>query len=191
MWTDAGRPQAVVKLYTFNNEQFTHEWLSLSEGALTAERDGKSVWAPAGAGLTFAELPDAPKPADAPAERLRQMKAIAAKFTASYTAKHLDNKPFELRLLAQPLMRYGADGEPNSDGAVFGFVQSTAPVGVLLLESRKTKDGTRWHYAFASMVTGPFTARYGDKEVFAVEKAVRNDPTLPYLQLHRQPIPKE
>lgn len=191
VWTDGGRPQAVVKLYTFDNEHFTHEWLSLSEGKLVAERDGKSVWAPTVGGLAFAELPDAPKPAETPAERLRQMKTLSAKFTASYTAKHLDGKPFELRLLAQPLVRYEADGDPRSDGALFGFVQSTAPVGLLLLESRKTANGVRWHYAFASMVSGPLTAKFGEKEVFAVEKEVRHDPTQPYLQLHRQPVPKE
>ena len=71
-------------------------------------------------------------------------------------------------------------------------MQSTAPVGLLLVESRRTKDGRRWHYAFASLVSGPVTAKYGDKEVFSQEKNYsRADPKQPYLQLHRLPVPKE
>jgi hypothetical protein len=192
VWTDAGRPQAILKLYTFDNKFFTHEWLSLSENTLIAERDGKAIWTPAEPGLKFRELPEAPKPAGAAADRLRQMKALATGFSATYTARHLDGKPFELRLLAQPLFRYETDEKERADGSVFGFVQSTAPVVLLILESRPTKDGQRWHYACASLVSGPVTAKYGDKEVFSLEKNyARNDPKNPYLQLHRLPVPKE
>jgi hypothetical protein len=192
VWTDAGRPQAVLKLYTFDNAFFTHEWLSLSEGKPIAERDGKAIWTPAEPGVAFRELPDAPKPAEAAADRLRQMKALAAKFASTYTAAHLDAKPFELRLLAQPILRYEADDDTRADGGLFAFVQSTAPVGLLLLEARRAKDGPRWHFAFASLVSGPVTAKYGDKEVFAQEKNYsRADPKQPYLQLHRLPVPKE
>jgi hypothetical protein len=75
---------------------------------------------------------------------------------------------------------------------MFAFVQSTAPIGLLLFELRRTKDGPRYYYAFASLVTGPVTARYGEKEVFSHEKDyVQRDPKLPYLQLHNQPVPKE
>jgi len=60
------------------------------------------------------------------------------------------------------------------------------------MESRRTKEGQKWHYAFASMVSGPVTAKYDDKEVFSLEKNYdRSDPKKPYLQLHRQPVPKE
>src|SRR6202021_2279288 len=33
IWSDGGRPQAIMKLYTFDNESFFHEWQSLSESA--------------------------------------------------------------------------------------------------------------------------------------------------------------
>lgn len=192
LWTEAGRPQAILKLYTFGNDLFTHEWLSLSERTFSAERGGKAIWTPAEPGVTFRELPDAPKPAEGAADRLRQMKSLSAKFSSTYTALHLDPKPFELRLLTQPLLRYETTDDTRADGALFGFVQSTAPVALLLMESRRTKEGQKWHYAFASMVSGPVTARYDDKEVFSLEKNYdRSDPKKPYLQLHRQPVPKE
>jgi hypothetical protein len=191
LWTERGRPQVVFKIFTYDNKSYGHAWQSLSEGALTAERDGKVIWNPSGPGVAFREVPDAPKPAEAAAERLRQMKALAGKFTSTYTAAHLDNKPFELRLLAQPLYRYETD-DAKTDGAVFGFVQSTALVALLLLESRPMRDGARWHYAFASLVSGPVTAKYGDKEIASIEKDYSQaDRTKPYLQLHGQSVPKE
>jgi hypothetical protein len=192
VWTDNGRPQAAVKLYTWDNVHYTQEWLSLSESAFTAQRSGREIWNPSEPGIAFRELPDAAKPAETAAERLRQMKTLSAKFSSTYTAKHLDAKPFELRLLTQPLFRYETTDDSRADGAMFTFVQSTAPIGLLLIESRKTKEGYGWHYAFASMVTGPVTARYSEKEVFSHEKDyVQRDPKLPYLQLHNQPVPKE
>jgi hypothetical protein len=192
LWTDHGRPQAVFKLFTYDNKSYTHEWLSLSEDTLTARRGEKVIWEPAEPGVKFREVPDAPKPAETAAERLRQMKALSAKFTSEYTAQHLDAKPFALRLLAQPLLRYETEDAAKADGALFAFVQSTAPVGLLLLESRPTKDGRRWHYAYASLVGGPVTAKYGDKEVFSIEKNYfQKDTTRPYLRLEGVRVPKE
>src|SRR5262245_40481013 len=34
VWSDHGRPQAVLKLFTYDNETFSHEWQSLSDSAL-------------------------------------------------------------------------------------------------------------------------------------------------------------
>jgi hypothetical protein len=192
LWSDRGRPQAIVKIYTNDNNSFTHEWLSLSESTFVAERDGKVIWSPTEPGLAFRELPDAPKPAESAADRSRQMKTIAGKFSSTYTSKFLDAKPHELRLLTQPLLRYETNDDSRNDGALFAFAQSTAPIGLLLIETRKTQEGQRYYYAFVSMVIGPVTARYGEKEILNLEKDYsRRDPTLPYLQLHRQPVPKE
>jgi hypothetical protein len=192
LWSDRGRPQAIVKIFTYDNNNFIHEWLSLSECTFVAERDGKVIWSPTEPGLAFRELPDAPKPAESAADRSRQMKTLAGKFSSTYTAKFLDAKPHELRLLTQPLLRYETNDDSRNDGALFAFAQSTAPIGLLLIETRKTHEGQRYHYAFVSMVIGPVTARYGEKEIFNLEKDYsRQDPKLPYLQLHNQPIPKE
>ena len=192
LWTNHGRPQAVLKLYTFNSKTYTHAWLSLSENNFVAERNGKVVWSPTEPGITLREIPGAPQPAETAAERLRQMKALAAKFSATYTALDSDGKPFELRILTQPLLRYETDDEYRADGALFGYVQSTAPVGLLLLESRQTRDGHRWHYAYSSLTSGLVTARYGDEQVFSLEREnSHRDPQQPYLLLHSQPVPKE
>jgi hypothetical protein len=192
LWTDHGRPQAVVKLLTFDNSTFIHEWLSLSEGTLTAKRGEKVIWTPGESGIAFREVPDAPRPAESAVGRLRQMRSLAANFGSEYTAKHLDAKPFAMRLLSQPLYRYETDDDARADGALFAFVQSTAPVALVLLESRPTKAGRRWHYAFASMVSGPVTASYAGEKIASIEKDYsRQDPTKPYLLFYRVPVPEE
>jgi hypothetical protein len=192
LWTDYGRPQAILKLYTFNNKNYSHAWLSLSESNFVAERYGKAFWSPSEPGIALREVPDAPKPAETAEERLRQMKTLAAKFSATYTALRSDGKPFELRILTQPLLRYQTDDHFRADGALYAYVQSTAPVGLLLLESRQISNDHRWHYAFASLTSGLVTARYGDKEVFSLERGnTYREPKQPYLLLHSLPVPKD
>jgi hypothetical protein len=192
VWTDHGRPQALLKFFTFNNKTYSHAWLSLSEYTFVAERNGKVTWNPTEPGIKLRELPDAPQPAETAAQRLRQMKALAAKFSATYTATHLGTKPFELRLLTQPLLRYETDDDYRADGALFGYVQSTTPVGLLLLESRTTTGGRRWHYAYSSLVTGPVTAHHGGQEIYSLERDVAStDPKQPFVLFRSLPVPKE
>jgi hypothetical protein len=193
IWSDRGRPQAIVKLYTWDNEHFSHEWQSLSENALVAERDGKTIWSPTGPGIRFQEVPDAPKPAATMAERLRQMKSLAGKFSATYTHGIGDQKPSELRLLPQPVFRFELKDDPQSlDGALFVFVQGTGPIGLLLLEARKKGEGHQWQYAFAKLAGGSVVGRYEEKDVFTAEKYDHKfDPKQTFLILQRQPMPKE
>ncbi|OWK43826.1 hypothetical protein [Fimbriiglobus ruber] len=192
LWSDNGRPQAALKLYTYDNKRYAHAWLSLSESAMVADRTGTTVWSPELPGVKFRDLPDAPRPAETAAERLRQMKTMSSQFSAAYTAEHIEQKPSELRLLSQPLYRYEVSGDQGADGAIFSFVQSTAPVVLLLLETKQVRDERRWRYAFASFVNGRVTARHGGKEVFScANDHTSRDKRLPFLHLHNQPVPPE
>jgi hypothetical protein len=192
LWTNHGRPQALLKFYTSSHKAYTHVWLSLSENNFVAERDGKVVWSPNEPGIKMLEIQGAPEPAETATKRLRQMRTLSAEFSATYTATHLRERPFELRLLTQPLLRYETDDEYRADGALFAFVQSTAPVGLLLLESRQIQDGHRWHYACASLVAGQLAARYLDKEVFFLDRNnTARDPKQPFVMFHALPVPKE
>jgi hypothetical protein len=192
VWSDRGRPQAIVKLYTFDNEHFSHEWQSLSERPIIAECHGKVVWNTTEPGITFRELSEAPKPAESAVERLRQMKSLATKFSLTYTHFTRNSKPDELRLLVQPMFRFEAsDDRQYLDGAIFGFSQGTAPMGLLLFEARQKGESQQWHYAFARMAGGAVTAKYDMKEVFSVEKSDGQDPKKTFFILHGQPVPKE
>jgi hypothetical protein len=193
IWSDRGRPQAILKLFTYNNEFFSHEWQSLSETPIVAEREGKVVWNPTNSGITFRELADAPKPAESAVERLRQMKSLAGKFTATYTDTPRDAKPIDLRLLIQPVFRFEPGDDPSClDGAIFAFANGTAPPALLLLEARKADRSHKWYYAFARIASGAVAAKYDEKEIFSVEKYdFSSDPKKTFFWLPRQPVPKE
>jgi hypothetical protein len=193
LWLDGGRPRAVVKVFTYDNETFTHEWQSLSEGAIVAERDGKSVWNPTDPGVTFRELADAPKPAESAAERLRQMKALAEKFSATYTDGQTGAKPLDLRLLVRPVFRFEpGDDQSGPDGAVFAFATGTNPMALLLLEARQVKESRKYYYAFARTASGAMEARYDEKEIFSVKRYdFRGNPKQTFLVVPRQTVPKE
>jgi hypothetical protein len=159
--------------------------------ALVAEKGGKDFWKPAEPGIKFQELPDAPQPADTPAARLRQMKALAGKFSVTSTRLARDAKPTELRLLIQPLFRFETGDPPQRpDGALFGYTEGTDPMALLLLEVRRTKEGDRYHYAFVRLTTFAVAAKYGGSEIYSADKyTFRRNPQETFLQLGQQPVP--
>jgi len=191
VWTDRGRPQAVLQLFTYDDDHFSHEWQSLADRPLTAERAGAAVWTPAEPALQFQELKDVDVPAATAGGRLRQMKSLAAKFSSTFTGFAQSPTPVELRLLTQPLYRYepGADSK-LVDGALFAFAQGTDPQMLLALEARTDGTTPRWEFAFARMASGSVVGRYGQKEVYSVPKYdFSSDPRKTFLLLARQPAP--
>ena len=67
LWTDRGRPQVVVKIFTFDNKSYVHAWLSLSEGTLTAERrQARRSGARPSRGSRSARFPTPPNPRSRP-----------------------------------------------------------------------------------------------------------------------------
>jgi hypothetical protein len=191
LWTDRGRPQAILQLFAYDDDHFSHEWQSLSEGLLAAERADQLVWGPEAAGITFRELPDSDSPAATPGARLRQMKALAARFSATFTGFAQSPTPVELRLLTQPLWRYEtADDPPRADGALFAFAQGTDPQALLLLEARAVGAKQTWHFAITRMASGAVAVRYQEREVFSVPKYdFSRDPRRTFLLLPMQPVP--
>src|SRR5207244_973071 len=120
----------------------SHEFDSLSrENKVIARDRSRVIWSPQTAGVEFKYVPGSPKPARTPAERLRQMKAIAERFKATMTGWQADNSDQEaLRLLPRPLYRYDLTNAKNADpklldGALFGYVMGTDPEVVLMLEA--------------------------------------------------------
>jgi hypothetical protein len=192
LWTDHGRPAAVVQFYTFDELHFSHEWQSLSAGPLTAESGGAIIWAPREAGLSMRELHDAEAPADGGAARLRQMRNLAERFTAAFrpfVAAESD-APVELRLLPRAIYRYESAESGLVDGAMFAFVQGTDPQVLLLLEARRDGESLKWQYGLARMASGAVSARYQGKEIWTEPKYdFKADPTKSFLVLPKQPAP--
>src|SRR4051794_6904411 len=192
VWPHNGRPVAMASIYPWNGSM-THEFDSLSRDSKVIARDqGRVIWSPASAGVEFKEVPNAPKPAKSPAERLRQMKAIAAGFKATMTGWSGDNSDREeLRLLPRPLYRYDlaeakAPEPPLTDGGLFAYVQGTDPEVVLVLEAVGPGDRADWQYALVRATSGGLEVKLGDRVVWTARKQPPNRvPTLPHFSMRR------
>jgi hypothetical protein len=172
VWTLDGRPEVIASVFTYRfNDTIRrkHEYHSLASGPLTAEYQGQRVWAPTTAGVKFQPVPDVPEPAANPQRRVTQMKALARDFSARMV--DAEGQKSDLRLIAQPLMRYEPKSKEVIDGALFSFSLGTDPEVLLLLEARqgRTAKDAVWQYAFARFHYVSLTASYKNQEVWHVE----------------------
>jgi hypothetical protein len=196
VWAHNGRPLAMASLFPWEGKM-CHEFDSLSRGNKLIARDkDRVIWSPSTAGVEFKDVPASPKPAKKPAERLRQMKAIAERFKAKMTGWQGDNSDQEeLRLLPRPLFRYdltnAKDPEPNLlDGALFAYVIGTDPEVVLVLEAIGTAEKADWQYALVRATSGGLEVKLDNEVVWTAKKAPDNrDATLPHFTMRRD-LPK-
>jgi hypothetical protein len=194
LWVDDGRPVAAASIFPWQGRILCHEFTSLSRGAGLVARDGEAVvWSPRDAGVEFRDVPAAPAPADSPELRLRQMKSLAERFTATLIGwKQDDAGPEVLRLLPRPLYRYEikeaqAAHRDLLDGALLAFVQGTDPEALLLLEAVVIDERPRWQYAFSRATSGGLEARLGKEVIWKVEQlADTATPTKPQIVLRRK-----
>ena len=187
LWADeVDRPAAAAQVFLVQSAahsagEWRHEFTSLSTRSFTATQAGKPRWMPMVAGVAFQPIPGAPKPADTPKERLRQMRELAGEFRAE---DDFWGRGWSiLRLLPRPISRYGKVAATPEDGALFAFVLGTDPEAFLFIEARKGNGGLEWQYAFAPMTcwrSGPSTR--GDPSGASVERSTGNRSNL--LQSH-------
>jgi hypothetical protein len=176
LWIHDGRPAAAASV--FAQAQLCHEFISLSRSAgLVAHEGDELVWAPSVAGVEFQQMEDAPTPDKSPIVRLRQMKELVGRFSATLTGwKSSESRREELRLLPRQLYRYDVKAAEAThpdlrDGAVFAFVQGTDPEVLLLLEAVAEDDRRLgWQYAFARATSGGLEAQLDGKLVWKVEQ---------------------
>jgi len=170
VWMLDGRPEVIASIFTYRLPTAIHrkhEYHSLAAGPLTAEFHGQRVWAPKAAGVTFRPLPDAPDPAPSGRNRLSQMKALAREFSARL--EDMEGQKSDLRLIAQPLIRYEPKDKNILDGALFAFSIGTDPEVILLLEARTEKGQSVWQYAFARYHYVHLWAAHKGQEVWHVD----------------------
>ena len=148
LWTDRGRPVAILKSY-YNTPRETRgrTFVSLATRPIEMRIGKRQTWVPRKAALSYAPLSDAPQPAKQPRLRLVQMRNIARQFQVVDRWGLKDPKDWQLRLLPTPLYRYQVPKEKVVDAAMFGYVLTTSPEALLLLEVHKTDGGLKWKYA--------------------------------------------
>lgn len=160
VWTEVGRPFAIgtVFCHPLNNKpgmfRFNHELHTLREAPFTADTTSGTVWKPKAGGFTLSPITGGEPPAESPAARLRQMRALAERFTASAVSDK--NVRSQLRLLSKPLYRYETTA---GDGALFTFMADagTDPEIILAIECDKFGREGIWRFG---------CARYSDMKLF-------------------------
>ena len=132
-----------------------HEFQSLSVNQFDVQsdlnRDPNWRWQPRSAGVEYVDANDVDAPAGSPPVRLRQMKAIADRFSAAVDMNEDFSTPEQLRLLTTPIYRYSSKDHEILDGVIFAFVQGTNPEILLMIEALGNEPSARWRYGFARM----------------------------------------
>lgn len=169
VWTHQGRPEVIGSLHQWYSPltHGSHEFHSLSTGPVRGSRDGQPVWNSERPGIELRRVPGQQAVGESPVARLRQMRAIARRFTVQKTDREAVTR--EMRLLAQPVYRYPTGKTSVLDGALFVFVQGTDPEVILQLETRQIDGAPQWHFALARMNSVKFVAKYDGRAVWNVE----------------------
>jgi len=171
LWTRDGRPLVVGSLFKWFMPftHMSHEFQSLSDQPLSATFHGKPVWKTDESGVRFVEVPGAPAPAAAEAQRLLQLKQLARDFSGIKKERD-EGTVVELRLLPQPIHRYAAPKQEILAGGLFTLVHGTDPELFLLIEARgKEAASASWQYAVTRMTSSALQLRHRDKQVWAAE----------------------
>ena len=180
VWKSGGRPVAVlgIELYA----AWSLEFVSLSTGLVEAQ-DGQLRWRPQKAGVEFREITRAPAPADDQPMRLRQMKDLVKRISAS---EFYDGKHYALRLLPHPIDRYADPVSGVIDGAMFIYANGTNPEVLLLIEARRKGTGTpAWSYAAAPLTRAEGTLKLDGKDVWVSPTKTQTTPEQTYFDVLR------
>lgn len=171
VWTHEGRPEVIGCMLSGPGagklRYVWHEFHLLAEKPIAPAviQNGRR-WEPA-EGLKTEPVPDAPQPAKRGTARLVQMREIARGFQAYMWT----GKTTELRLLPQPLMRYGDDKGEVLDGALFAYVWTlgTDPELILLVECRRDDGELTWCFAPVRFSNRGVWLKHGEKDVWGVK----------------------
>jgi hypothetical protein len=166
-WSLHGRPVAICKVEKYDRGRDDQTWLyclaSLAEEKIEVQwRDGQT-WSASTPGIVRRELPGAPAAADEARLRLRQMKELSQRFSATDFEPNGAGQT-ELRLLSQPLWSYSGADSGLVDGALFATEGSAA---LFLIEVHQVEASKRaWRYAAAGMSAWALSLKLDGKEIW-------------------------
>jgi hypothetical protein len=192
MWKEGKRPAVFGQIFRVKDGFWIHECQSLASAGLSLQTGKGTPWHPEEAAQKFTPLPDAPRAAKGAVQRLVQMKAQAARFSADDDFRMHVNDPetsrYRLRRLAKPVYRYQDAERRINDGAVFAFVHGTDPELFLILEHRGDGDRARWYYSLVPMTCWAVQAQLDSREIWSVpERYGKSTPRGSYhVWIHRR-----
>lgn len=172
LWLEeSGRPGAVGDVFflpTKKRHMLYNEWHSLASVPITIKWSGQTQLSSTDPGLKWAEIPNADKPAETAAQRERQIRQLARRFSAHLIAKN--NDKYELRLLTTPLKQYHAkDSTEFLSGGMFAFCQETDPEIFLLIEAQPGESDSRWMFAAAEFSNLSLFLQLDGKEIWKAD----------------------
>lgn len=184
VWTAADRPVAFVENYLPVGD--STNWIQAltlsSSRLLEMQIDSERSWKPQRAQFNMQRCPgDAGSVAATPVQRLRQMKEISRRFKA-HEFWDPDNSRFELRLLVQPVFRYGAPDTEVTDAAVFVLAHGTNPEVLLQIEASRENGAEGWKFGLLRLGSAEMHVFFDDREVWTVPRTpgVVGQPNDPY-----------
>ena len=172
VWQEDGRPVALGKVEAYSRKEGT-KWLycfaSTSSGLVEGKwPDGRRFQA-SKAGIEWVAI-KGPVPQETAAGRLRQMKELFQRFTATTRVDPLKTSD-ELRPLARPLHEYSAPKHGAAQGILCGFAANgTNPDVIVALEAvnaagnKGTPDS--WRYGVVGMTASGISVKLDKTEVF-------------------------
>jgi hypothetical protein len=181
VWMLDDRPAATASIWIRKTGHEFHEFQSLTVGGLIASSEGQERWTPTKPGIERKPSPIAQRPAVSAAARLKEMRAFAGEYKATVMTSEKDQQ--ELRLLPQPVYRYGRADGTVVDGAIFAYCKGTNPEILLLVEAVRNGKELDWNYAFARMTSRGCEARRADKVVWSAPRLFGSSPTDPYFNV--------
>lgn len=163
-----GRPAALLKMESYRTH-WLHCMVSFSDGLIEAEWIGGRRFSAKKPGLKLHPLPRGPRPADSQTGRLRQIKELARRFSA--TIRIRDAGMQEMRRLSRPVYRYSDPDSGLNNGAIFAFAANgTNPDAFLLIElHQKGPSPATWHYGLTKMTASRLAVRLDKEVVFEAE----------------------
>jgi hypothetical protein len=166
-WGEKGRPVAFVELFRGEDPRWVHA-VTLTSTERVVMTTSDASWTPEKTQIEFSAIEGAPAPAEKEAQRLRQIKDLARRFTAF---EHWEGERHELRLLVQPVWRYSDAKQQIHDGAVFVLAHGTNPEILLFVEAQgKTIETSVWKFGAVRSGSAELHLAIDEKEVW------KNDP---------------
>lgn len=176
-WGRKGRPVALLELYQnlTDRTQWVFAICNTSGGKVRATRAGAPWWRENDSASELKDVPGAPAPSTEPAQRQRQLKLLAQKFTG-HQFWDPDNSRYELRRLERPLLAYRDEAGGVLDGALVTLANGTNPEILVVLEARTDpKDRTKaaWQYTVGRLAHAELHLEYDGREVFSAPRGNR------------------
>jgi hypothetical protein len=187
-----GRPVAFIEMYCGReaNPRYRHATTGTCDRPLKLIGAPRITWTPQSSAIAWAELQADKPPAAEPGPRLRQIKALAKRFSANQIFEPTMQRE-ELRLIVQPLHRYEDAKAKIRDGAVFALALGTNPEALLFIEAREdaaadAQGAATWHYGWARRGTsGPVHGFLDGEEVWSVKRLLQVTPEDPHVHFYR------